>query len=276
MKWPNVDPNTKRLVEQTVHYLSKSLGDNVTAIYLHGSLAFGCYHPPKSDVDLLVVIRELLNLSQQKEILRTLVAINDKRKITGSLELSIVLAEHARKLEYPIPFELHFGENHANKIRSDTYDFAQVRGSDPDLAAHFTVCRHVGINLLGSKPTEVLGNVAWESYLDAIITNDLDWILENENILSSPFYGVLNTCRVIQTVKTGKGTIVSKEQGGLWALEHLPSEHHRIIHDALAAYRSSNPVSPQERRTAGMTWDKNLLLLFRDYVRSLQLRRLDS
>ena len=34
------------------------LGENLAGVYLHGSLAMGCFNPRKSDLDLLTVVRE--------------------------------------------------------------------------------------------------------------------------------------------------------------------------------------------------------------------------
>ena len=33
------------------------LGNNLTGIYLHGSAAMGCFNDKKSDIDLLVVVK---------------------------------------------------------------------------------------------------------------------------------------------------------------------------------------------------------------------------
>jgi streptomycin 3"-adenylyltransferase len=32
------------------------LGDNLVGIYVHGSIAFGCFHEEKSDIDFIAVI----------------------------------------------------------------------------------------------------------------------------------------------------------------------------------------------------------------------------
>ena len=49
--------------------------------------------------------------------------------------------------------------------------------------------------------------------------------------------------------------VLSKEEGALWALEHIPERHHRIITEALGAYRCSARVGDEERPMAGRTWD---------------------
>ena len=42
---------TDRLTEES----RKIFGENLTGVYLHGSLAMGCFNPDKSDIDLIIV-----------------------------------------------------------------------------------------------------------------------------------------------------------------------------------------------------------------------------
>jgi hypothetical protein len=90
---------------------------------LHGSLAFGCYYIPKSDIDILGIVKSPLLEVEAHEVLRVLAALNDARPHTGAIELTIVLQEDAHAPQRPIPFELHFSETHAEAIKSDSYDY---------------------------------------------------------------------------------------------------------------------------------------------------------
>jgi streptomycin 3"-adenylyltransferase len=51
---------TPRSVDEQVDRLVAGfrdiLGDNLHGIYLHGSLALGCFNPARSDIDVLVVV----------------------------------------------------------------------------------------------------------------------------------------------------------------------------------------------------------------------------
>ena len=89
------------------------------------------------------------------------------------------------------------------------------------------------MRLDGAPIQEVFGEVPFEDYLDSIL-DDLDWILEGNNILESPYYGVMNICRVFQVLEQGEGMVPNKEEGVAWALDHLPPEHHKLIEQALA------------------------------------------
>jgi hypothetical protein len=264
--WHDCDNETRAFVVKATDILRFHLGTELRSILLHGSLAHGCYFIPKSDVDILAVTAVPVTELQAREILQAINHLNYRRPHTGSLELSIVLEESALTPDHPIPYELHFGEEYADSIRDGLYDYAARRGRDPDLAAHFTVARKIGICLYGTAAHQILGTVPWSHFLDSIDAGDLDWILTGENILTSPFYGVLNACRVLMTQTYGEGTIVSKEEGALWALANFPEEYREIIRLALDVYRASTPVTTENRRTGGIEWDREKLFAFRDFV----------
>jgi Domain of unknown function (DUF4111) len=62
-------------------------------------------------------------------------------------------------------------------------------------------------------------------------------------------------CPVLMTRTYEEGTIVSKEDGALWALANFPEEYREIISLALDVYRASTPVTTENRRTGGIEWD---------------------
>lgn len=89
-------------------------------------------------------------------------------------------------------------------------------------------------------------------------------------MLHSPFLAVLNLCRWQMIKRRSEKIVPSKEEGGEWALQHLPSETWGIINQALAAYRSSEwPKDAHERRRAGGPWNPDELMAFRDVLRTL-------
>jgi streptomycin 3"-adenylyltransferase len=84
----------------------------------------------------------------------------------------------------------------------------------------------------------------------------------------TPYYAVLNICRVLQLMTEADGRVHSKDEGGEWALVNLPAEFHPVIRLALAAYRSPALVSVQHSQFGGEEWDEGRLLALRDYARS--------
>lgn len=259
------DPDIRAFLDSITVGLRAALDGNLIGVYLHGSLAFGCFYRAKSDLDLLVVVRESLPPLQRRELAQLLLTFSDARPLAGDLELSVITERAVRTAVYPMQYELHFSETHRDAIRRDEIDYAADR-TDPDLAAHLTVARTRGIALAGSPPASLFDEVPWQAYRDSILA-DFDWIVEDDNILASPYYGVLNCCRILQALRGGPGTVTSKEEGGEWALVHLPSAHHALILQALACYRSSEPAPASQRRTGGMEWDAGALRRFRETMK---------
>ena len=131
------------------------------------------------------------------------------------------------------------------------------------------VARERGISIYGASPRDILGTPNWNAYL-ASVQADTDWILDGENILRSPFYGVLNLCRSAMFKATNERLVISKEEGALWALSHLPTALRPVVNEVLEAYRAEARVhSIEERRLAGRIWDHASLLHFRDALREL-------
>jgi len=245
--------------------MAATLDDRLVGVYLHGSLAMGCYYRPKSDVDLLVVCAGGLPSGTRREVARRLLAASGRRPTVGDLEASIIGLSGAQRFTHPSPYEVHFGTNLAQAVREDRFDFSVDR-TDPDLAAHCTVIRQRGVRLRGAGIAEVFGPVPPGAYL-AAIDDDLAWILEGERILGSPYYGVLNACRVLMVRGHGHHLVPTKEEAGVWAIGYAPAAHLPLIGRCLDCYRSGATVTGEERPTHGHNWDERALLAFRDWCR---------
>lgn len=209
------------------------LQDALVGIYLHGSLAFGCYDPRVSDIDFLVVVDRPLSVSVKKALLEALLALLPLCPRKGP-EMSVILARHCRPFVYPTPYELHFSmAHHARALRDPDEYCTNFHGTDKDLAAHITVTRAVGQVLCGKPIFDVFGEVPREAYLDSICYD-----VENAaaDIFDNPVYIILNLCRVAAYIRDG--LVISKKDGGLWGMAHLPCVYHGIIHSALDAYGS--------------------------------------
>ena len=269
-RWPDCEPPVAAFLQRVVDELRDDLGDELVGVYLHGSLALGSYYPPKSDLDLLVLVRRALDVAERERASRLFVRLSEDRPTLGDVEVSFVTEHAARTFEHPMPFEVHYGCSWNDRIAAGDVDYAENR-RDPDLAAHVSSVRESGVALAGPPPPEVFAPVPQADFLDSIL-GDLEWICEDENILESPYYGVLNACRVLMVLADRGRRVPSKEEGALWALENLPEEHHAVIRAALEAYRSPEPVNEEDRKTGGRTWGREGLLAFRDFVRPRRLR----
>ena len=265
-RWPDCEPHVREWVERVCGALTGALGPDHVGTYLHGSLASGSFHLPKSDVDVLFVVERPLPPDARRRFARTAVEATRSRPTVAGLECSVVLQRELERPRHPMPFEVHFGEDHVPEILEDRVDWTATR-TDGDLAAHVQAICEFGVVLAGPPVSAVFRPPRRADFLDAILA-DSDWIVEDEHILESPFYAVLNLARVLWVLEGASERLVpSKEEAGEWLLRTVPAEHRPVLRTALEVYRDGTPVGPEERRTGGRDWAPAPLLRFRDWGR---------
>ncbi|MDE6619795.1 MAG: DUF4111 domain-containing protein [Lachnospiraceae bacterium] len=223
------------LINAFVRRSQDILGDNLIGIYLHGSAVMGCFNSLKSDLDFIVVIKDDITHAVKRAYMDMVVALNRQAPEKG-IELSIVKQNVCSPFVYPTPFELHFSIAHLNWYQTDPCDYIEkMRGTDKDLAAHFTIIYHRGKALCGKPIHEVFSEVSREYYFDSIWGD-----IENaqEEIIENPAYIILNLCRVLAWQR--ENLILSKSEGGRWGLSNIPEQYARLIAGALTEYESRN------------------------------------
>lgn len=106
------------------------------------------------------------------------------------------------------------------------------RNGDPDLVLHFAVARAAG-RLLGpgTRPAEVFAYVA-DDLIVAQLATELRWGAEH----APGEYAVLNACRAWKFAVDR--TLVSKIDGGLWALCRTEESDRNLIAAAIDGQRS--------------------------------------
>lgn len=219
------------ITEAFVKESREILGDNLVGVYLHGSAVMECFNEKKSDIDLLVVINKEISDEIKMRYMDMVVRLNADAPEKG-IEMSIVRKEVCKPFVYPTPFELHFSITHLGWYTAISADYvAKMKGTDRDLAAHFTIIYHRGKCLYGEEIINVFEKVSRKKYFDSILSDIED---AKEDIITNPAYIVLNLCRVLAYKR--EGLILSKKEGGDWGLKDLPEKYHALILQALDEY----------------------------------------
>jgi streptomycin 3"-adenylyltransferase len=239
--WPDCPAPVRTQVAGLVEHMSDLMGAALAGVYLHGSLAYGCFNLASSDLDLVVLAsRPLLRdtkLGLAQACLR-------RSQQPAPIELSVLAPTDLAPWQYPPPFQFHFSEPWRERLTADTASTAWLswpsgpQGRDPDLAAHVTLTRVRGIALTGTPPAEVFPEVPAADYL-ASITADSEAALTQP--LLNPVATVLNLCRVAWYLRAQ--VLSSKEEAGVWAQDAVRAAHKDLVSQALAVYRgSTEPV----------------------------------
>ena len=236
------------------------LQKNLIGIYIHGSLSFNCFSWEKSDIDFLVIIKENINL-KQKEQLITVLLENEKNSPKKGFEMSVILEKYCKNFIYPTPYVLHYSNTYKDEYKKNlTLLCEKLQGTDPDLAAHFTITKNKGFCIYGKDINEIFGNVNEEYYLKSIL-NDVENV--EIEIINDPVYFVLNLCRVYAFIQ--EKLILSKEDGGLWGLKNLNNKYFDIIDLCIKNYKNEINVDLKQIKY------KNILFEFAKYFKELIL-----
>lgn len=202
------------VLERLEAELPDLLGPNLVGLYVYGSLAFGCYNPARSDVDVLVVTRRRI-APETRDPLSTLL-----RSCTN-LEITFFSRADLDPWRYPCPYDLHHSDSGAK------HD-----GIGADFAAEIGNARQAAVALVGPPPGDVFPVVPDEDYLDCVV-RDIHWARARAD---EPGYIVLNCCRALAFARTRR--VMSKADGAEWGIRELPEEFGPLVERALADYRS--------------------------------------
>ncbi len=243
------------LLHELTEATKDALGDNLVGIYLHGSLAMGCFNPYKSGLDLIVVVKHNMSVENRQLFAQMMLRLNTKAPEKG-IELSIITLSSLRPFQYPTPYEFHFSEKWAEKLVNHQVELSEAR-VDPDLAAHLTIVKMRGITLFGSPIDKVFPEIPATYYKDSIEGDAKDIL---SDITSNPVYNVLNLCRVwaYQTERI----IVSKQEGAEWALSLEKVPQRSLIQQALDEYmgKMSAPWDTSKLKSFGRSMQQFLSL----------------
>lgn len=221
----------------------KLLKENLVGIYIHGSIAFGCFNWDTSDIDFIVVVNTPVTQQLKLKLLEELekLLINAPKK---GFEMSVVLQDYCENFVYPTPYELHFSNSLLQQYLENPLSLCcDGFKMDCDLAAHFTVIRDNGIVVCGKAISNVFGVVPKNNYIDSIC---LDIKNAKEEISNNPTYIILNLCRVYVYLK--EGLILSKKQAGYWALEKLPNQYCDLLTQALNNYCKNERITKSKKQ----------------------------
>ena len=259
--WVGCPHSVRTQVNTFIDALQVILRQNLSGIYLHGSLAMGCFNPDRSDIDLLVVTTRGMSIETKRRVVQLLFYAS---MAPSPIEISFLVEQQVHPFQHPLPFDLHYSETWRERYHRELANGAWTKWNDTiltdaDLAAHFTIMMNRGICLLGKPVKEVFHPVPERYYIASIVGDFAD---AREGRVTKPFYFILNACRVYAYLL--EGSIFSKDEGGSWGLLTLPGEYHSVIVQALEIYRGSRKDEP---------FDAAALDLFATYMDE-QLRNL--
>lgn len=234
---PGAPPTVCAQLDQIIASLCENAGEKLIGVYLHGSLALGCFNPAQSDLDLLALTLEPLDDRAAHAVLTCLLALSGQPR---PVEISLLCYAQIVPWRHPTPYDLHFSETHRARLAALLAEPGAplpAPGVDPDLAAHFTVLRARGRCLYGAPIASLPLAVPWADYLDSL-RQDFAWARAAGGV-----YAVLNACRTWAAVEAG--LVLSKAEGAAWAGPRLPAPLRQVVDAAARGYAGTAQELPE-------------------------------
>jgi len=207
-------PETRGAIAAFVGQLEHILGDDLAAVWVHGSLAHGCFNTRTSDVDLLVVIERQCAGETADGIARAAAAAETP------IDAAFVTRRQLESDEYPAPVEFllkRMGEVRIVRPEDGSRDFLLQRQD----------ALEAGAALFGPPPGEIIRPVPWH-----ILRMSLDYLFGH---IAERFKDpVLMFCRIAYAFANAR--LCSKKQAGEWALDEFGAAQSDLIKRSLAAY----------------------------------------
>lgn len=226
---PTSYPDINEILNLLLSSVQEILGDQFIGMYLYGSLSSGDFNPETSDVDFLVVARDLLSgekITELESMHQRLWASGLKR--ASRLEGAYIPQKDIRRY---CPNNPPYPTINEGKFYVDRH------GSDWIIQRY--VIREYGVVLAGPDPKTLIDPVTPDELRSAVLGILQEWwfpMLKDSSWLrthGSNYHGftVITMCRALHALK--HGTIVSKPVAIRWAKEHLENRWHTLIDQAV-------------------------------------------
>ena len=211
-------------INKVVNIWKKHLGDELIGVYLHGSIALDAFNPDSGDIDILVVVKDSIDIQVKLEIARDIIEIDKK---PCPLEMSAVKLSDARNWKTPGNCVFHYSdfwtEKYMERFSNPDADVYVVDHEfpDADVTSYIKLLKQCGIVLYGREIQKVFADISDEDFWVAISADidDYDFHDYDARYFSS---NVLILGRILSFKKERR--ILSKYDGGIWMIDHVPED----------------------------------------------------
>ncbi|MBZ2198926.1 aminoglycoside adenylyltransferase domain-containing protein [Occultella gossypii] len=221
-----------RMLDLLADGIAGTLGEDLVALYVHGSYVAGDFDPARSDLDLLAVLREVPTPATL-ERLRPLHA-----------RLAVDHPAWADRIEvdyFPAATLTALADRPGPMIRISPGEPLHLFEAGRHYLLNVASARADGRALRGQSPTAVLPPVD-RAAVRAVVREHAaswpEWVEDARGRTGAQAYSVLTLCRALHLVV--EGTQVSKRRAGFWAAARRP-ESAELIEWAAAWWYDAGP-----------------------------------
>jgi len=208
------------------------LGGTLQAIHLFGSALDGGLMP-RSDIDLLVTVREPLADPVRRTLMTQLLLVSAPPGTAGplrALEATVLVQREVVPWRYPPLRELQFGEWLRDELQAGHIPPREV---DADIAILLRKVLQHSIALAGPPAANCFDAVPDSDFRQALADTVAQW--------NGPDDWQGDECNVVLALariwfSAATGAIAPKHVAAAWALERLPTARRQVLERAQSAY----------------------------------------
>ena len=158
-------------INNVIDIWKRHLGDNLTGVYLHGSIALNAFNPDSGDIDILVVVKDSVEVATKLEIAKDIIKID---RSPCPLEMSAVKQIDAKNWKTPGNCVFHYSDfwtkKYLERFKNPNLEVyvADHEFSDADVTSYIKLLKQCGIVLYGEEIQEVFADVSDEDFWSAI------------------------------------------------------------------------------------------------------------
>ena len=209
-------------INNVIDIWKRHLGDNLTGVYLHGSIALNAFNPDSGDIDILVVVKDSVEVATKLEIAKDIIKID---RSPCPLEMSAVKQIDAKKWKTPGNCVFHYSDfwtkKYLERFKNPDLEVyvADHEFPDADVTSYIKLLKQCGIVLYGEEIQEVFADVSDEDFWSAICADieNYDFHDYDARYFAS---NILILGRILSFKKEKR--ILSKYEGGIWMIKNVP------------------------------------------------------
>jgi len=222
------NPHIETLLKDFVSSLKDALSGDLVGVYLYGSQATGDFDENTSDIDLLIVVNDEIDITKQDLLTNLHNDFNNSHKLKSTKLDVAYVTEHALKTFKDKPYEI---------IVSDGEGGLETHVAPAYYLIDWYKIQEHGIVLYGSDVNEVMPHITLNEFTKTMLDymHRLQRQIVNKSNRGHLAYIVVTLCRSLYAFKYVKH--VSKKLGVDWAIGQYP-QWEELIQDAFTWNRN--------------------------------------
>lgn len=221
-----------RYLETLTAGASTMLGEQLTGVYLAGSLALDDFDPLRSDIDVALVVASSLDSGTKKSLAQALGHSTIPCPVRGLELVTYTEAAAATVSRAPaFEMELNDGPGMDHRFTSDPLDRPTSDGTFW-YAIDRDILHHAGRALTGPPAAEVFATIPDDELLPLLLEAMAWQLAHRSGAVGSDSDSVLNACR--SWIRISSGRWYGKSEAGRRLVESEP-EWAPVVHGALGS-----------------------------------------